>query len=134
MIVVDSSVWVDYFSRSRPAPETEALDQTLGREPILAGDLIVAEVLQGFRTQAQYDEAEELFSTLEYKDMVGWLVAHKSAENFRSLRRRGVTIRKTVDCLIATFCLENDYPLLHCDSDFKPFEQFLGLQNALDVR
>jgi len=130
MILVDSSVWIAYFNGS-VMPETERLDILLGQEFVGLGDLILAEVLQGFRTDKDYRAAKELLTTLKVFDLLGKNIAIKSADNFRSLRKEGITIRKTADVIIATFCIENDLPLLHSDKDFLPFVTHLNLRSAL---
>ena len=127
MILVDSSVWVDYFNGAETL-STKKLDGLLGLQPICTGDLILAEVLQGFRQDQDYQAAQTLLCSLPGYPMLGVTLSLKSAENFRILRKQGITIRKTIDTMIATFCIENDFSLLHSDKDFQPFQQFLGLQ------
>jgi len=126
MIMVDSSVWIDYFT-GVVNKQTDTLDKTLGLEPIAVGDLILTEVLQGFEGDQDYDTAKELFENLLFFEMLGKKMAIKSAENFRALRKQGITIRKTADVIIATFCIERNFPLLFTDKDFKPFVKHLGL-------
>jgi predicted nucleic acid-binding protein len=126
MIVVDSSVWIDYFN-GRETPETNKLDTLLGVESLAIGDLILTEVLQGFRSDADYQTAKELLNSLTIFEMLGINLAFKSADNYRSLRKRGITIRKTADVIIATFCIESQNSLLFSDKDFLPFVQHLGL-------
>ena len=126
MILVDSSVWIDYFNAVETR-ETDLLDGLLGREPILTGDLIIAEVLQGFRSDADYRKAKAALNDLLYEPMVGREIALASARNYRKLRAEGVTVRKTIDMLIATFCLEKRHSLLHSDRDFDAIEEHLGL-------
>jgi predicted nucleic acid-binding protein len=128
--LVDSSVWVDFFN-GRSTPETDQLDRLLGFEPIAVGDLIVVEVLQGFRHDKDYQTAKELLASLSPVELLGTDRAIRCAENFRVLRKKGVTVRKTVDVIIATFCIDMDMPLLHHDRDFDPFQEHLGLRNAL---
>lgn len=130
MTLVDSSVWIDYF-RGTPTPETERLDQLLGTEPVLIGDLILTEVLQGFAADADFNMAKDLFGALEVVAMAGSEVCVKAAMNFRLLRRRGITVRKTIDTVIATCCIEQEYALLYSDRDFDPFVEYLGLRSAL---
>lgn len=132
MILVDSSVWVDYFNGVR-SKETDFLDATLGREPIAIGDLILTEVLQGFRADADCQTAKSLLLGLTVLELVGQDLAVKAADNYRALRRRGVTVRKTVDCIIATYCIERGLPLLYSDRDFEPFAKSLGLVSALSA-
>ena len=130
MIVVDSSVWIDYFT-GRSTPETEKLDALLGEEPIAIGDIILTEVLQGFRTDKDFKKARELLTSLTVVPMLGTDIALKSALNFRTLRKKGITIRKTIDSIIATYCIENKMSLLHSDKDFIPFQKHLKLKSAL---
>lgn len=133
MILVDSSVWVDYFN-GRANRETDFLDSLLGTEPVAVGDLILAEVLQGFRSDADYKTAKELLASLTTYELLGTSLAVKTADNYRALRKRGVTVRKTVDAIITTFCIERRIPLLYSDRDFDPFVKFLGLKPALPGR
>jgi predicted nucleic acid-binding protein len=121
MLVVDSSVWVDYFNGVEN-PQTDFLDAVLDNTPILIGDLILAEVLQGFRNDADFEQARRALVKFHQVQMVNPSLAVKSAQNFRLLRRKGVTVRKTIDSLIATWCIENHVPLLHNDSDFDGYE------------
>lgn len=132
MILVDSSVWIDYFNGIN-TPATDQLDALLGIEPIALGDLILAEVLQGFRHDKDFDTAKELLTSLTLVDLCGTAMAVQSAKNFRFLRKKGFTVRKTVDVFIATFCIENDVPLLHSDRDFDVFHKYLNLRKALIV-
>ena len=127
MIVVDSSVWIDYFNGVETR-ETALLDGILGLEPIVIGDLILAEVLQGFRSDHDVRRARTALDTLIFEPMVGRDIALISAGNYRTLRAKGVTVRKTIDMLIATFCMENGYILLHSDRDFDPIKEHLGLE------
>lgn len=126
MIIVDSSVWIDYFSGVY-TPQAEKLDNALGIEPVAIGDLILTEVLQGFRHDKAYKAARKIFEDITIFDMLGTQMAIKSAENFRALRKKGITVRKTADVIIATFCIEQKLPLLFSDKDFKPFVKHLGL-------
>lgn len=130
MILVDSSVWIDYFN-GNDNPQTDFLDQVLGVEPAGLGDLMLAEVLQGFRSDKDYRTAKQLLLELPVCEIVGEERAIKAAENFRALRKKGTTIRKTTNALIATFCIQQNYPLLFTDKDFQPFVDHLGLRSAL---
>ena len=130
MILVDSSVWIDYF-RGIATPQSDRLDALLGSEPIVTGDLILAEVLQGFAAERDFDLALGLLTELDVIEIGGQAIAIQAARNFRILRARGVTIRKTVDTLIATRCIENRLSLLHSDRDFDPFVTYLGLISAM---
>jgi predicted nucleic acid-binding protein len=127
MILVDSSVWIDYFN-GLDTPQTNKLDMLLGVEPLGIGDLILTEVLQGFRTDKDYETAKQLLTSLSVFGMLGTELAIKSADNFRFLRKRGITVRKTADAIIATFCIEAKYSLLFSDKDFLPFVEHLGLR------
>ncbi len=127
MILVDSSVWIDYFN-GQVTPETNKLDTLLGVEPLGVGDLILTEVLRGFRSDTDYQTAKKLMMTLSVFDMLGTDLAIQSADNFRMLRKRGITVRKTADVIIATYCIEYNYPLLFADKDFLPFVTHLGLK------
>jgi predicted nucleic acid-binding protein len=127
MIVVDASVWVDYFN-GISVPEADALETILDEERVVVGDLTLTEVLSGFRSDRDFRKAGELLDTCEYRPMVGREVALQAARNYRVLRRRGVTVRKTIDVLIGTFCIMNELPLLHRDRDFDPIEMHLGLR------
>lgn len=129
MILVDSSVWIDYF-RGTVTPQTEQLDALLGREPIAIGDLILTEVLQGFTSNQDFNRARTLLATLEPVELAGHDMAIQAARNYRTLRALGVTVRKTIDTLIATRCIEDGYTLLHSDRDFEPFVTHLGLQSV----
>lgn len=127
MVVVDSSVWIDYFN-GKITKQTNLLDSLFGVELILIGDIILTEVLQGFQDDRDFNKAGKLFDTLFFCPMLGKELAVKSAENYRTLRKKGVTVRKTIDVIIATFCIENNLPLLHSDKDFKPMEKYLNLK------
>lgn len=129
MIIVDSSVWIDYFSGA-DTPQADKLDNVLGIKPVAIGDLILTEVLQGFRHDKDYKAARKIFEDVTSFDMLGRQMAIKSADNFRALRKKGITVRKTADVIIATFCMEQKLPLLFSDKDFKPFVKHLGLTEA----
>jgi predicted nucleic acid-binding protein len=127
VIVADTSVWIDYF-RGVAAPHTDLLDRALSESRIIIGDLILAELLQGFSSEREFQIAKQLMDGLEYRDFVGRDMAMAAAQNYRALRRQGITVRKTIDVLIATFCIENGFGLIHNDRDFEPMEQLLGLR------
>lgn len=129
MILVDSSVWIDFFNGSEN-PETDKLNEILGLEEVVIGDLILAEVLQGFRNDKDYKVAKDVLTSLTVHDLIGKEMAIKSANNFRKLRKNGITIRKTADVIIATYCIENKIPLLFTDKDFVPFVENLKLRSA----
>lgn len=127
MLVVDSTVWVDYFNGVENL-QTDHLHQLLDQTPILVGDLILAEVLQGFREDADFEKARRALGKFIQVEMVDTQLALQSARNYRLLRRKGVTVCKTIDGLIATYCIENEHQLLHNDSDFDGYEKYLGLR------
>jgi len=125
--VLDTSVWIDFF-RGTAAPEVHLLEQVIHQGQAIVGDLILCEILQGISDERQFDAVRNHLAAFPVLPMAGSYIAVQSAINYRSLRRRGYTVRKTIDCLIATFCIENDLALLHNDRDFDAFEQMLGLQ------
>jgi predicted nucleic acid-binding protein len=129
LILVDSSVWIDYFNGTITA-QTEKLDGLLDREPLAIGDLILAELLQGFANERDFNKALALLTSLTVVDLGGREIAIQAAKNFRLLREAGVTVRKTIDSVIATRCIESGYDLLHSDRDFDPFVKHLGLHAA----
>jgi predicted nucleic acid-binding protein len=129
VILVDSSVWIDYF-RSADTPQVALLDSLLGRTPLAVGDLIAAEVLQGVRVEREYQLVKRTLQAFDHIDLVGYDLAVKAAENHRALRAMGITVRKTIDTLIATRCIEDGLTLLHADRDFLPFAEHLGLKLA----
>ena len=130
MIIVDSSVWVDYFN-GQETPETNYLDSVLGAEPVAVGDLILTEVLQGFRSDDDFETARELMTGLTVYEMLGEERAIRAAECYRTLRRSGVTVRKTSDVIIGAFCIDAGIPLLFSDRDFRPMVRHLNLPSAL---
>ncbi|MBX3294161.1 MAG: PIN domain nuclease [Acidobacteria bacterium] len=127
MIFVDSSVWIDYINGS-PTPQAEELDRILGIKPIIIGDLVLAEVLQGCCDPKTFKEVARLLGLADFVVVGGRDVAIQAARNYITIRAKGVTIRKTIDTLIATRCIVDGYELLHNDRDFLPFEQHLGLK------
>ena len=129
MILVDSSVWIDYF-RGTPTPQTEMLDSLLGSKPVVTGDLVLTEVLQGFGSEREFNQAKKLLTSLVVVDLVGQDIAIQAAKNFRMLRSLGITVRKTIDAVIATRCIASGLTLLYSDRDFDPFVQHLGLRSA----
>ena len=126
MVLVDSSVWIDYFN-GRFTSQTDALDALLGSDLIVLGDLILTEVLQGFRTERDYRTARRLLEPLDVRTLGGRAIAIAAADNYRALRRSGVTVRKTIDVIIGTYCILRNMPLLHADQDFHPMVAHLGL-------
>jgi predicted nucleic acid-binding protein len=127
VILVDTSVWIDYL-RDNPTNEARTLDQLIDRVPILVGDLVLCELLQGFRSDQEAKLVEDALRRFDFVSLVTPDLAIRAATNYRFLRGKGVTIRKTIDFLIATFCIENSHTLLHADRDFDPFRTHLGLQ------
>lgn len=127
MILVDSSVWIDYF-KGTITPQTEKLDSLLGTDLLVVGDLILTEVLQGFPRDRDFNAARKLLTSLVVVEVGGEEIAIQAARNFRKLRNLGVAVRKMTDTLIATRCIESGYVLLHCDRDFDPFARHLGLR------
>ena len=127
MVIVDTSVWIDLFA-GRDTPQVRILRQISAHQRIGVGDLMVCEVLQGVRDQRQYGRVRGVLRGLELLQIGGISIALAAAHNYRVLRQKGITIRGTIDCLIATFCIENGHVLLHNDHDFEPLEDHLGLQ------
>lgn len=130
MILVDTSVWIDYFHGIQ-SPHTDALDSGIVEGNVVIGDLIFLEILQGIRNDRDYRATKQTLLTLEQYEMFGKEMAEQCAENYRALRKKGITFRKTTDVIIATFCIEHKIPLLFLDRDFVPFVSQLGLQSAM---
>ena len=130
MILVDSSVWIDFFNGIR-SKETDYLDSLLGVEQIVIGDLILMEVLQGFRLDADYEQAKELLLSFSVHEMFGTNRALRAAECYRELRKKGVTVRRSNDMIIGAYCIDASIPLLYSDRDFTFMSQHLGLVQAL---
>jgi len=126
MILVDTSVWIDYLN-GKESSLTNILDKALIGGLVSIGDLILLEVLQGIKSEQEYNKTRAALATLEQYEMFGHTMVERCAENFRFLRKKGITIRKTNDVIIATFCIENNFPLLFGDRDFIPFVDHLGL-------
>ena len=129
MILVDSSVWIDYFN-GKTTRETDYLDRFLGNDVAATGDLILVEVLQGFGTEADYSAAQRALSRLPAYGMLGVERSSRAANRYRELRRSGITLCKTIDVIIGSFCIDEDMPLLFSDRDFLPMVKHLGLQSA----
>ena len=129
MILVDSSVWIDFFN-GIDKPHVEKLYQLLGKEIIATGDLIVVEVLQGFQQDSHFDAGKEVLEKLTYFSLCNRILALAAANNYRVLRKKGIILRKTIDVVIGTFCIENNIRLLHNDKDFIPMETILKLQSV----
>ncbi|GBQ29507.1 PilT protein domain-containing protein [Acetobacter estunensis NRIC 0472] len=130
MILVDSSVWIDFF-RGTVTPQVEVLDRLLGEEPVAIGDLMMTEVLQGFASERDFNKARRLLGALDLVEIGGRDVMIEAARYFRDLRARGITIRKTIDTLIATRCIVSGYRLLYSDRYFDPFVTHLGLERVV---
>lgn len=126
MILVDTSVWIDYLN-GKEGSLTTILDKALIEGLVSIGDLILLEILQGIKAEREYSKTKKALATLEQYEMFGHNMVERCAENFRFLRKKGITIRKTNDVIIATFCIENNLPLLFSDRDFIPFVDHLGL-------
>ncbi len=126
MVMVDTSVWIDFFN-GQENPHTTRLDDLLSREIVLIGDIILAEILQGFKSDFQFNQAKKALDSLTCLSICNKEMAIKSVENYRFLRGKGVTVRKTTDMLIGTFCIEHQLPLLFSDRDFQPLADFLDL-------
>ena len=131
MILVDTSIWIDYFNGIENK-ETNILDISLIDGTVAIGDMIVMEILQGFRSDQDYNKAKKSLATLEQYEMFGQSMVIKCADNYRALRKKGITIRKTADVIIASFCIDNKIPLLFSDRDFMPFVKHLNLLSVLN--
>ena len=129
MILTDTSVWIDYFN-GKINQHTNKLDDLLKDEQVIIGDIILAEVLQGFRRDSDFTKAKEALQVLDCYSLCNENLAIKSADNFRNLKKKGITVRKTTDMLIGTFCIENKIPLLHNDRDFEYLKE-LGLSTLM---
>ena len=129
MILVDSSVWIDYL-RGVETKQSDRLHTMLGLEPLAVGDLVLAEVLQGTASEKDFKEVLRLLESLDVVPLGGHAVAVQAARNFRALREKGITVRKTIDCIIATRCIMDGMTLLHSDRDFDPFVAYLGLRTV----
>ena len=130
MILVDSSVWIDYF-KGTAAIHTDKLDSLLGREPLVIGDLVLTEVLKGCASESDFNHVRRMLTSLTVVELGGTRIAIQAARNFRTLRKLGVTVRKTIDTVIATRCIEGGYELLHNDRAFDPFVKHLGLRTVV---
>ncbi len=127
MIFLDSTVLIDYFN-GKNNWQVEVLDSILGKELIVIGDYVLTEVLQGFRSEKEFRKAKTILLSFPCFDIGGKEIAIQSAKNYRFLRKKGITVRKTIDTMIATFCIQNKFTLLHNDRDFDPFNKFLNLK------
>jgi hypothetical protein len=129
MILVDSSVWIDFLN-GNDTQEANFLDRAIGKQGIVIGDLIFMEVLQGFKKEKDFMEVKNFLEEFPFFVLVGKEMALQSALNYRTLRTNGFTVRKTIDVLIGTFCIENGVTLLHSDRDFDPMIEFFGLKSV----
>ena len=127
MILVDTSAWIEYFRNGAPSV-VHKVEKSLREEDVAIGDLIYCEILQGIYSESQRKQVEDLLLTLPRFEMVGFEMAEKSAANYRLLRSKGVTVRKTIDVIIGTFCVENDLQLIHHDRDFDLMAKHIGLR------
>ena len=129
MVVVDSGVWIDFFSGADP-PQRNVLRELLthGEVALIVPDLVLYEVLRGFRRERDYLQAEALMLSMTVESTGGQALAQRAATHYRSLREQGVTVRKSIDVLLATFCIARGYTLLHRDRDFNAFEELRGLR------
>ncbi len=127
MVIVDSTVWIDYLAGTLNS-ETEWLDREFEHQRLGLTDLILCEILQGLRSDVDANRVHRQLSRFEIFSTGGEALALTSARNYRTLRAKGITVRKTIDCLIATFCMTEGHSLLHRDRDFDAFEQYLGLR------
>jgi predicted nucleic acid-binding protein len=127
LIVVDTSVWVDFFN-GKSTPQTLKLQELLGEEPVLVGDLILCELLQGARSDAHAKILEKELGKFAIVGMLDADIAVAAARHYRAVREQGITIRKTIDLIIGTFCIVRRHRLLHADRDFEPMQKYLGLE------
>ncbi len=127
MVIVDTTVWIDFLAGT-PNPQTAWILREAGRQPIGMINLILCEILQGIRRDSEFIRTQDLLSGFDTFDTAGGKSAIATAQNYRYLRQRGYTVRKTIDCYIATFCISGGHQLLHRDRDFDPFEKHLGLR------
>lgn len=128
MILVDSSVWISYLN-GKSTLETDLLNRFIGVDSILMTDLIYTEILQGYREDYVFNEVKSFLDEFPFANLGSQELAVKSAQNYRFLRKKGITIRKTITSYIATYCIEKDLTLLHFDKDFEPFVEHLGLKS-----
>jgi predicted nucleic acid-binding protein len=129
VVVADSGVWIDFFN-ARPNPARETLRRLLheGDTRLVVPDLVLFEVLRGFRDERELRQARTLMLSLEVQDTSTAALALQAAQHYRELRKAGITVRSSIDVLVATFCIEHDYLLLHGDRDYKAFEEHRGLR------
>lgn len=130
MILVDTGIWIDYFN-GQDSIHTDRLDAALEDGIVAIGDLIFLEILQGFRLDRDFKKAKTTLMTLEQYEMFNSKIALKCADNYRRLRKAGITVRSTIDVIIATYCIEHQIPLLFSDKDFMPFISKLRMPSVL---
>ena len=133
MILVDASVWIDYFN-GKPTWQTDLLDAYLSTVPVVMGDLIFTEVLQGFKSDKDFRTAKTFLEALPFRQMGGYEVALQSARNYRKFRKTGITVRKTINVIIVTFCIIESLTLLHDDRDFDPIASHFPLKTAVSPK
>jgi len=131
LILVDSSVWIEFF-RAKASPQTARLESLLGTQPVAIGDLMRVEGLQGCGSDHEFQRMKRVMDPVRVVELCGRELAVQAARNYRALRTRGITVRSTLDTILATRCIEDNVPLLYSDRDFQPFVQHLGLRSALD--
>jgi predicted nucleic acid-binding protein len=129
MVLADTSVWIDYFN-GLSTWQTDKLHLLLDTEPVALGDLILTEILQGFRSDSDFRKAQTFLADLPFYELGGYAVCLQAARNYRILRAKGMTVHKTIDVIIATACISLNFELLHNDRDFEPLQKILGLQVA----
>ena len=132
MFMVDTSVWIDYFN-SNHTTQTEILRDRLGNELVIIGDLILTETLQGFRSDKDFREAKDLIRDFPVVAMLGQDNAYRAIDHYRQLRKKGITVRKTADVIIGTYCIVESIPLLYSDRDFDPMVDHLGLERVSPI-
>ena len=130
MILVDTSVWIDYFNGKEDI-HTEILDSSIVDGTVAIGDIIFLEILQGFRNDKDYQQVRSRLATLDQYELFGNDMVYRCADNYRTLRKKGITIRATTDVIIATYCIKHKLPLLFIDRDFSPFVNHLGLISVI---
>ena len=126
MVLADTSVWIDYFN-GVSTWQSDRLDVLLDTEPVALGDLILTEVLQGFRNESDFRKAQAFLADLPFYELGGYAVCLQAARNYRALRAKGVAIHRTIDVIIATACVEWNFKLLHNDRDFDALQKIIGM-------
>ena len=127
MVLADTSVWIDAFNGNKTW-QVETLSDLLGKKRVILGDIILTEILEGIRNDNDFEKAKTILNKFPCLNLLGKEIAIKAARNYRLLRKKGITIRKTIDVIIATYCIENNFTLLHNNKDFLPMEKHLGLK------